>query len=187
MAADIKRCTDFLQSLDTKDIPHTGGGFFDHLVAVYRDLRSWGYEEPVFLAGLFHSIYGTEGFRDFTLPFERRDEVRRLIGENAERIAFINCVMDRTTFDGLVRDGGERRVRNRVTREWITMTELEFHDLRVVHLCDWLEQVGRCQDWNYRRDVFRTMADQLGGIPKTSYDRVFAEEPAVDQASQSHV
>jgi len=26
---------------------------------------------------LFHSIYGTEGFQGFCLPYERRDDVRR--------------------------------------------------------------------------------------------------------------
>ncbi len=178
MSHDIKRYTDFLQSLGTKDVPHTGEGFFAHLVAVYRDLKKWGCDEAVCLAGLFHSIYGTEKFRLFGLSVDRRDEVIALIGEHAERVAYINCVMDRATFDSLVLHGGELRVRNRDTDEWIEMTEREFHDLKTMHLCDWLEQVPRSQEWDYRRDTYHAIAEQLGGVPLAAYERVYAAAPA---------
>ena len=178
MASDLKRYTDFLQSLGTKDIPHTGEGFFAHLVAVYRDLKKWGCDEAVCLAGLFHSIYGTEKFRRFALPLERRNEVIELIGAHAERVAYINCVMDRATFDVLVLDGGELRVRNRDTAEWIDLTQREFDDLKTMHLCDWLEQVPRSQEWNYRRETYHRIARQLGGVPLAAFERVYAIAPA---------
>ncbi len=178
MANDIRRYSDFLQSLGTRDVPHTGEGFFAHLVAVYRDLKKWGCDEAVCLSGLFHSIYGTEKFRLFGLPVDRRDEVIALIGEHAERVAYINCVMDRGTFDTLVLEGGALRVRNRDTEEWIDMTEREFLDLKTMHLCDWLEQVPRSKEWDYRRDTYHTIAHQLGGVPLEAYERVYAEAPA---------
>jgi hypothetical protein len=58
--------------------------------------------EPVCHAGLFHSVYGTEGFQGFTLPLSERPAVRQIIGERAERVAFYNCVMDRHSLDTLV-------------------------------------------------------------------------------------
>lgn len=183
MARDIKRYTEFLQSLGTKDVPHTGEGFFAHLVAVYRDLKKWGCSEEVCLAGLFHSIYGTEKFRLFGLPVDRRGEVIALIGEHAERVAFINCVMDRASFDELIQRGGEAsdgplRVRHRDTGESIDMTPEEFHDLKTMHLCDWLEQVPRSLEWDYRRDTYRAIAEQLGGVALDAYERVYAAAPA---------
>lgn len=36
--------------------------------------------------GLFHSIYGTEGFQGFKLPFTNRKRIRALIGARAERL-----------------------------------------------------------------------------------------------------
>ena len=39
---------------------------------------------------MFHSIYGTERFQGFTLPLERRGEISALIGERAERLAYLN-------------------------------------------------------------------------------------------------
>ena len=43
---------------------------------------------------------------------------------------------------------------------------------------DWLEQVARSKDWDYRREAYRTMAGQIGGIAQESYDRVCALESA---------
>ena len=179
MAADLKPYTNFLRSLGTEDVLHSGEGFFAHLVAVYRDLKKWGCEEPVCLSGLFHSIYGTEIFKNFSLSLDRRDEVRELIGEHAEKIAYVNCVMDRSTFDNVVENGGPIRIKVRDSDEWVEMTEKEFLNLRTMHLCDWLEQVARTEQWDYRRAKYRRIAEQLGGIAQESYDRGFAQAPAV--------
>jgi ABC-type glucose/galactose transport system permease subunit len=36
------------------------------------------------------------------LPLAKRPDVRSVIGDAAEMIAFANCVMDRASFDGLI-------------------------------------------------------------------------------------
>ena len=59
----------------------SGDMFGDHLRAVQHLLQAWGMLEAITLAGLFHSIYGTEGFQDFQLSLDRRDDVKKLIGE----------------------------------------------------------------------------------------------------------
>ena len=57
---------------------------------------------------------GTEGFQDFCLSFNRRADVRALIGERAEFVAYVNCVMDRTTLDATLDvKPGERWVQAR--------------------------------------------------------------------------
>ena len=38
----------------------------------------------------------------------------------------------------------------------------DFDDLCRIHLFDWLEQVPRCRTWDYRRAVYRQMAERLG-------------------------
>src|SRR5437764_11173604 len=94
-----RRLIDFLVGIGIKDIPHTHATYLGHLVAVARLLESQGYPADVCRAGMFHSIYGTERFQGFTLPLERRDEVRDLIGDRAERLAYLNCAMDRASLD----------------------------------------------------------------------------------------
>ena len=99
MGKDFKRLTDFLVGLGVEKIDHTQKSYLAHLIGVYRLMESQGCTEELCRAGMFHSIYGTERFRGFTLPPERRPEVRALIGERAERLAHLNCFMERATLD----------------------------------------------------------------------------------------
>ncbi len=175
MDTEYRRLVDFLVALGTDSVPHTGDhGFLAQLIGVHRDLESWGCNRDVCRAGMFHSIYGTERFQKFSLPLESRQQVRQLIGERAERLAFVNCVMDRSSFDRLAKSHGPYRIVERVSGSEIELDAEDYHDLCVVHLCDWLEQVPRSQDWNYRRQSYRNLAERLGGVAKESFDRVYA-------------
>jgi hypothetical protein len=49
-------------------------------------LRGWKQDVELADAGLFHSIYGTEGFAGFALPFTERPTIRALVGQRAERL-----------------------------------------------------------------------------------------------------
>lgn len=106
----------FLISLGTDGVRHTShldadgsmseGSFLEHLTGVERDLGEWSCGEEVCLAGLFHSIYGTESFQAFSLPLDlsgaNRRRVQDLIGSRAEKLAFINCTMERNSLDECV-------------------------------------------------------------------------------------
>lgn len=176
----FKQLTDFLVSLGADKVPHTNEVFLAHLIGVYQDMKAWGGDEDLCRAGLFHSIYGTERFRRFQLPLERRGEVRGLIGTRAERLAYLNSAMDRASFDRAVLGGDADAypIVDRITGEQIALTPAEFSDLCRVHLCDWLEQVPRSQEWSYRREAYRRMADRLGGTALAAYQRVFSQESA---------
>lgn len=65
-------------------------------------LRRWEAAEYLCNAGLFHSIYGTEGFQGYKLPLTRRPAIRSLIGMKAERLVWIFCMVDRLTVDDTV-------------------------------------------------------------------------------------
>lgn len=179
MVASFKDMTNFLVDLGTEQIGHTDKSYLSHLIAVHRDLQGWGCDDDLCRAGMFHSIYGTELFQGLKLDLDRRPEMQRLIGERAERIAFVNCVMDRSTFDRILEQkDGPFRITNRITKEEIVLSKEDYDDLCRVHLCDWLEQVGRAQKWDYRRSAYRRMAQRLGGIALRSYERVFQESLA---------
>ena len=112
---------------------------------------------------MFHSIYGTEKFQGFTLPLERRGEVRALIGDRAEYLAYLNCAMDRASFDRALDQAVEPyRIIDRITGDEVPLSQHDFDDLCRVHLFDWLEQVPRSQEWDYRRAAYRKMAERLG-------------------------
>ncbi|MEZ4868292.1 MAG: hypothetical protein R3C14_43590 [Caldilineaceae bacterium] len=178
MRPKFKQLTDYLVALGTADIGHTEKTYLAHAIGVYTDMDAWGGSDDLCYAALFHSIYGTQQFQGFTLPLEKRPELQALIGDYAEKIAFVNCFMDRATLDAQVREVKESYpIRNRVTGETMLLTKDEYDDLVCLHLCDLLEQVERSNAWNARRAAYRGMAERLGGVALESYDRVFAREP----------
>jgi hypothetical protein len=177
MDKDFKRLTDFLVGMGVEQVPHTHKSYLAHLIAVYRILESHGCPPDVCRAGMFHSIYGTEKFQGFTLPLDRRAEVRDLIGDRSERLAYVNCAMDRASFDrALTRPAGPYPITDRLTGETVELTRADFDDLCRIHLFDWLEQVPRSQEWDYRRPAYRRMAERLGPAAEEDYERTFARE-----------
>ncbi len=172
-----------LHALGAAEIDHTGHDFLSHLKAVRDLLARHGADDEIAAAGLFHSIYGTERFQDFCLPLEQRARVRALIGERAERIAWLNGIMDRAAFDAAVSAAlaGQTTfaIGDRETGASISISPDLLRDLAAVHLFDWLEQVERSEfGWNYRRAAYREMATLVGGIAEALYSDVFAREPA---------
>ncbi len=175
MSPTFKQLTDFFRSLGADQVGHTEKTYLAHAIGVYRDLQAWGCDEDLCRAGMFHSIYGTEKFQKFALPLDRRQELRDLLGDRAERLAFVNCVMDRASFDQAVRQSaGPYRLTDRLTKGILELTAAEMDELCRIHLCDWLEQVPRSREWNYRRPAYRALAERLGGAALAAYERVFA-------------
>eukprot|EP00529_Nitzschia_sp_RCC80_P028802 CAMPEP_0113458214 /NCGR_PEP_ID=MMETSP0014_2-20120614/9807_1 /TAXON_ID=2857 /ORGANISM="Nitzschia sp." /LENGTH=327 /DNA_ID=CAMNT_0000349731 /DNA_START=113 /DNA_END=1096 /DNA_ORIENTATION=- /assembly_acc=CAM_ASM_000159 len=168
-------------------LDHTGSSAFDqHLKGVQAVLRYW--DAPTYLtnAGLFHSIYGTEGFQGFSLPLKERAAIQKLIGPTAEWLCFVFCMVDRYTFDETVMawtsddDVGNKtatytvKSRPELGRFDITLTKEEWLDFVALSLADWLEQVEGASSkpsdlflWKtgeayaYRRRAYRKMVDIL--------------------------
>ena len=161
--------------------PHPIGekNYLAHLIAVYRFMKDAGCTEELCQAGMFHSIYGTEKFQGFKLELDQRDVVRGLIGARAEKLAYLNCAMDRASFDAaLFEQGDAYHFRDRITGAAVTLNRQEYDDLCRVHLYDWLEQVPRSRyGWDHRRPSYRQMAKRVGTVAEESYAKVFAAEP----------
>jgi hypothetical protein len=68
-------------------------------------LRSWGSEQALSDAGLFHSIYGTEGFQGYKLPFSRRADIRSVSHLYCAHLLLYGCAeqlpYESVEFDGL--------------------------------------------------------------------------------------
>jgi len=170
----FKQLTNFLTSIGVDDVPPTKKSYLAHLIGVYRYLEEQGCGEDVCRAGMFHSIYGTELFQGFTLPLERRHDVRALIGERAERLAYLNCAMDRASFDRALDQKAPFRIVDRLTGQEVELSLNDFDDLCRVHLYDWLEQAPRSDMREYRRAAYRRMAERLGKTAVVEFERVFA-------------
>ena len=182
MVATFKELTSFFQEVGAADVGHTNKSYLAHCIGVRNDMKKWGSSEEMCRAALFHSMYGTELFQDFALSIERRGEVRQMIGERAEYLVYVNCAMVRDTFDALMEQPEAPYViGDRFTGDELEMNRADFDDLVTLHLCDWLEQVARWGNWDYRRDAFKRMAQRLGGIAEQRWNEVFAEAPALQE------
>ncbi len=179
MSSNYKHLTDFLVELGIEKVPHTEKTYLGHLVNVYRLMENEGCTEELCRAGMFHSIYGTQQFQGFKLELDQRPTVAKLIGNRAEKLAYLNCAMQRETFDeAALGDGDTYCFTDRLTREPVELTRADFDDLCRVHMYDWLEQAPRSRyGWGYRRAAYRRMAERAGGNALKAYERTFAAEP----------
>jgi len=90
---------DFLVELGADEVAHHAGrSLLDHLIATHDLLVAWKRPPAVALAGLCHSVYGTQAFDVACVAPGERDRVRAAIGEHAERLAFLFSALDRERF-----------------------------------------------------------------------------------------
>jgi hypothetical protein len=162
----------FLRTASTEGMPHTERGLLDHLLGTRQLLVEWGARPAVCDAGLFHSIYGTEHYEPTAIPLSRRAEVRQLIGDEAESLAWLFCIMRRETFDqNLCRHGGFT-LQHRLTAEWLPLNAAQFHDLVTMTFANTLEAFPRLS-WSMRRTC-RTYLRPFRGMAASGAQDAFA-------------
>jgi hypothetical protein len=139
MKQDLDRLRKYLDGIGLADVQHTHDDLLSHLIGTYNELARLDLPEHVARAGLFHSVYGTEGFPRRSVPLVLRGEVRDLIGTRAEQVAYRYCAM---SYESLQRSVDERRplLQDRFEDGPMTVTEQEFEELLWVKLADAVEQ-----------------------------------------------
>ena len=86
----------FLRSEGAAAVRHAGARtLLAHLVGTYEVVRQWEQPTVVARASLIHSVYGTEAYPRPLLPLARRHELISLVGEQAERLAYLFSVTPR--------------------------------------------------------------------------------------------
>jgi hypothetical protein len=144
----------FLREANTEGMPHSDRGLFDHLRGTRQLLVEWGARPALCDAGLFHSIYSTEHFEQTAVPPTRRDEVRQLIGEEAESLVWLFCMMRRKSFFLDLGKNLSPSVQHRETGEQISLSGTQHQDLLTLLFANSLEAFPRCS-WFERRSVRR--------------------------------
>lgn len=110
--------------------------FISHLVGTRRLLDAWGERRELCDAGLLHSAYGTEYF-EFDSPASR-EEVRDVIGAEAEAIAWLWCTIRRDHVDVSTCSAPDRH-----TGKNIEMTRRQLRDIATLWAADTVEQIER--------------------------------------------
>lgn len=94
-----------LQQRGAGECFHKHGTFYEHLLHTYRILKVWGCSDAIALFGLFHSSY-SNSYVNLAIfaPDVDRNVVRGLIGDEAEALVHLFCVVPRqqVIFDNLM-------------------------------------------------------------------------------------
>jgi aspartyl/asparaginyl beta-hydroxylase (cupin superfamily) len=94
--AAVDRVIAFLDAEGAASHGHgPGRSLLDHLGETAAILRRWGQPEWLQRAALVHSVYGTESRSRRLVAPRRRAEVAELVGERAERIAWLFAAVPR--------------------------------------------------------------------------------------------
>jgi len=189
-------------------LDHTGSETFDeHLKGVQSILRHWDAPKHLYEAGLFHSIYGSEGFQGYSLPLSERGTIEKLIGAKGERLVWIFCMVDRSTVDQTVFSWTEGEddheytflARPELGRFPIVLNKHEWVDFLELSLADWLQQVQgasesaseifhweKGQAFTYRRQAYARMVEILSHeIPVRQEHAVWETYSAVYEKEDS--
>jgi hypothetical protein len=137
---------ELLRSLGADGVEHNSRERLrPHLEATHDLLREWGARDALCDAGLFHSIYGTEYFQVETAPVTCRDQVRAVIGDEAERLVQLWCFGRRDTLAPAF-----TRMQDRRDGSWIALEEGQAQDLVDLWIADTLEQLPRVPEREVR-------------------------------------
>lgn len=125
-----KKIKDYLLTLGADNISHVKGKtLYDHLLRVGSLLDSWGLEDDVIAAGLCHSLYSTESFKTVILTIDKREILKKIIGERAEELVYLYCQIKR---DSLILREGDYFFESYIDNRFVPVTETQASQL--VHI-----------------------------------------------------
>ncbi|HEX8647926.1 MAG TPA: hypothetical protein VF715_13610 [Thermoleophilaceae bacterium] len=146
----LRRLVGFLRENGAERIDHSNESLLDHLVETREVLEGWGARRELCDAALFHSVYGTQFLGDELLGLDRRDDVRAMIGDEAEAVVWLwHGIKRESLADNLGRESGMRIVMRDETE--VPITPQQFEDLVNLMVADAVEQLPRRLPENVER------------------------------------
>lgn len=165
---------ELLTSLNTDENPHSGGELLDHLKGTHDFLETWGNDQNVCLGGLFHSIYGTQSYKTESATQEDRRHIREVIGEQAERLAYLFSMTKRQGFfEELGKDNPV--LWDRSHKEKIPVTREDLHNLIEIEIANYIEFMPRLEFTHAELDTFKHKVEQSKHVMSQSAYRAINE------------
>lgn len=151
-----------LRELNTDAHAHTDGTLLDHLRGTHKLLAIWGNEPDVCLAGLFHSIYGTQSYNMQSASIDDRLRIRKAIGMRAERLAFLFCVSRRAQFfDEISKEASS--LFDRIHEEHIPVSQEDLRDLIEMEVANYVEFIPRTPFTEQELRAFEVRVERVSG------------------------
>ena len=154
-----------LGSLGANQVEHSGRTLLHHLLGTYEILHRWGCSQAVCIAGLFHSVYGTEGFSTSLLSESDRPLLQQLLPSDSEELAFLFGATSRGSLYDALRSDGAPRLRLAHSNDWVDVERERLIDLLVMDAANFCEQAARAaepiEEDDYSAMAYRELAPLL--------------------------
>ena len=158
-----------LAKYNLQGFSHTDRGLIDHLKGTHAILEKWDCSKDLCLAGLCHSIYGTESYRRSPIDLSERKSISEIIGAKAEKTAYY---FGAHVKDSLWKNLEKERnftIYDRLNEQEVPICEEELKELITLTLANWLEQRPRAPQEHLfvRQEEFLKAENYL---PATAFD-----------------
>ena len=125
--------------------PHGRSSLLRHLCGTRDILVVWNQPERLRLAGIVHSVYATDAFSPALFDVADREAVRALVGDGAERLAYLFCAIRREDLCAQVRGrsgvvDAPLTLLNRRDDSVLALSRQDVGDLLVLYLANAADQ-----------------------------------------------
>lgn len=128
-------------------------------------LKRWGSPDWLCLAGLYHAVYGNDGFAHPLVGLERRKDIAEIIGAEAEALVYFYAACDRAYTYHQIMTEARPLYKDRFTGEISTPGEstlAAFYELTFANESDIALRSGGFRDKNGER--LARLFDRMSGL-----------------------
>jgi len=130
-----------LQKLGAGEFQHLNGSLEKHLEGTQKMLLQWGANQILQDAGLYHAAYGTAGFEDSMIGTDKRQEIAKVIGVEAEQLVYLYCSCDREYVFPQFTQQSDIKFKDRFNGELFSLTEAQTQSFCELTVANELELV----------------------------------------------
>lgn len=165
-----------LQALGAGEFAHLNGSLATHLRGTESLLAQWGARPALCAAGLYHAVYGTDGYQQPVVALALRPRIAELIGDEAEALAYLYGAANRSAFYPCIGTATQLRFSDRFTGKDATLMHAQLADLCELIVANELEIAQHSE--SFRK--------QYGEALCELFDRMAAAKLITEAATQAY-
>jgi hypothetical protein len=154
-----------LQALGAGEFGHFNGSLAAHLRGTEALLRAWGANESLCAAGLYHAVYGTDGYQPALMPLADRNVISTLIGPEAEALAYLYGACDRKDFYPRIGTGDQLMFADRFTNSKYAIERVQLAALCELTIANELEIASDSAEFRARNGAsISRLLERMSGL-----------------------
>lgn len=154
-----------LQRLGAGEFEHLNGSLAAHLHGTEALLREWGAREVVCIAGLYHAVYGTDGYNPALAGLDMRKRIAELLGQEAEELAYLYGACNRKAYYPRIGGASQMMFADRFTETEYEITTAQLRDLCELILANELQIAQESEEFRVRHGaILSRLFNRMEGL-----------------------